>query len=88
VIRLFALCALLLACAEDPVSTSSTNNPDVPVALLFTHDGCKVYRFMDNGYHYFARCGLSTSAIGSHLESCGKNCTHRVDEEVPTEEAP
>ncbi len=52
-VTLSTLClvSLLLAgCGRAPVSTSRTNNPEVPVDLLFEHDGVKVYRFYDNGH--------------------------------------
>ena len=38
------------ACEKTPVSTARTDNPEVPVALLFENDGVKVYRFYDRGY--------------------------------------
>lgn len=47
---------LLVSCFGDPVSTSPTNNPEFKVELLFEHDGCKVYRFSDNGTRYFTTC--------------------------------
>jgi len=43
------LCLFLLGCAKDPVSNSSTNNPNVTVSLLFEYEGVKVYRFYDSG---------------------------------------
>ena len=45
-----ALCLVLLGCSKDPVSSTSTNNPDVTLSLLFEHDGVKVYRFYDGGH--------------------------------------
>lgn len=79
------LLMLFVGCHEDPIETRSTDNPHVPVALLFAHEGCKVYRFADGGsYHYFAKCGLEVMVTETHTENCGKNCTHEVVEEVPT----
>jgi len=53
------------------------------VDRLFTHDGCTVYRFVDEGYsRYFTRCTGAASAGAAWRESCGKNCTRSV--EVPT----
>ena len=47
----------MAACAADPVSTAKTNNNAVQVSLLFENDGCKVFRFMDDGeYHYYVVC--------------------------------
>lgn len=46
-------CLTLLGCVSDPVSRSSTNNPEVSVSLLFEHDGVKVYRFFDDGHYVY-----------------------------------
>ena len=78
-----ALAVVLAACGNDPVSTSKTDNPNVPVALMFDHDGCKVYRFKDAGeYVYYSNCQGSTTAF--HTESCGKNCTKKAPTQVTT----
>lgn len=57
---------ILIGCASDPIRTDKTDNAQVQVGLLFIHDGCKVYRFYDEGEPvYFAKCdnSLSTEAI-------------------------
>ena len=79
-IAIAAACVALAACAKDPVSVAPTNNPDVSAALLFSVDGCKVYRFEDAGaYRYFATCPNST-VMSSHTVQCGKTrCTHFDD---------
>lgn len=42
--------------------TQSENNATYNVSYLFEHDGCKVYRFYDNGnYVYFTTLGDVTS---------------------------
>jgi len=70
-------------CEVPPVSTSPTNNAAVPVSLLFEHDGCRVYRFEDEGRdHWFVRCAGASSSTASTTENCGKHCTRVV--EVPT----
>jgi len=55
-----ALLALFfVACrVERPLDTrKSDNNRSYTVDYLFTHDGCKVYRFMDDGHYvYFTIC--------------------------------
>lgn len=57
--NLFILAIILLtSCEHDPISSSSTSNPDgLKVDLLFHIDSTYtpgVYRFMDAGhYHYF-----------------------------------
>lgn len=46
---------ILCGCANDPVSTTSTNNKDIQLELLFEYDGVKIYRFYDNGsFIYYA----------------------------------
>lgn len=79
---------LAVACDAEPVRVSQTTNAEVPVALLFEHDGCKVYRFEDSGRnHYYVRCPKeATQTIGSHEEPCGKGCMHTVDEGITTEQ--
>jgi hypothetical protein len=75
------LALILAGCTNDPVSTARTDNNQVPVDKLFTHEGCTVYRFFDGGRnHYYSDCRGSTM---SHF-NCGKGCTR--DEEVPTNE--
>jgi hypothetical protein len=75
----FSLTVAATGCVSTPVSNTTTNNPDVSVALLFEHDGCRVYRFYDDlHYIYYANCGTHTQA--SWDRSCGKNCvTHETD---------
>ena len=72
---ILVLTSLTLSCAKDPVSTQKTNNSDVSIGLLFEHDGCRVYRFMDAGeYIYYVTCGHGAEAATSWERSCGKNC--------------
>ena len=53
--------------------------------LLSEADGCRVYRFVDNGTHYFTRCGEQVNTVRHYTESCGKNCTRNRTEEITTE---
>ena len=82
--------ALLLTACDDGTrvkSIETTNNPTMPVALLFEKDGVAVYRFADAGhYHYFAvpKTGSYASLFSEWSESCGKGCTRTVTDEVPT----
>lgn len=51
----------LTACSsvvQLPVYTRNpVNNDSYKVSFLFEYDGCKVYRFLDNGqYIYFTNC--------------------------------
>ncbi len=79
---LVVLSLWLTGCANAPVSSGSSNNPQVPVDLLFTHDGCSVYRFSDEGYlHYYAVCGSQSVTMSQQVRS-GK--TSRPDS-LPTE---
>jgi hypothetical protein len=44
--------------------TKADNNKTYSVEYLFEHDGCKVYRFMDNGnYVYFTNCKGDVTSI-------------------------
>jgi hypothetical protein len=69
--------------AADPVSSSPSNNTNIEVQNLFTHDGCTVFRFFDAGYHYYARCDGAHPSVGTmSTVSCGRRCTR--EEEVRT----
>lgn len=63
----------LLGCAQEPLQERPSNNPNVPVSLLFEHDGCKVYRFYDaSHYRYFAKCDRHSSVSWNDTTSTGK----------------
>ena len=48
------------------VTEPAHNNQTYNVSYLFEHDGCKVYRFWDDGqYVYFTNCTGSTSTAQS-----------------------
>lgn len=83
VTRVYAtlLLALLLAgCNRSPISTASTDNHEVAVDKLFTHEGCTIFRFSDGGYdHYFADC---RGATVSQDHGCGKGCARHEDVET------
>jgi hypothetical protein len=53
--------------------------------LLSESDGCRVYRFVDDGTHYFTRCGEQVNTVRHYTETCGKNCTRRRTESIATE---
>ena len=53
--------------------------------LMSEADGCKVYRFVDNGTHYFTRCGAQVETVRNYTESCGKACTRNRTESITTE---
>lgn len=80
-----ALVIFVSACAEEPLQTSRTSNPNVPVSKLLQHDGCTVYRFYDGGrHHYYVRCDGNSSTSTLSTRSCGKGCTeqYNIDTEV------
>ena len=80
---------MLVGCVDEtqPMRVESSTNPNVPIALLLEHDGCKVYRFVDaNRYRYLSKCtNASSSSVSSeYTESCGKSCSRTVSGETPT----
>ena len=67
--------SMLGGCYAPALETKATSNPALTVQDLFTHDGCHVYRFYDNGAHYFVKCeGAGTRAQAESRISCGKGC--------------
>lgn len=69
-----AASALLAGCGKSPIEKLGTDNPEFSVDLLFKRDGCRVYRFTDNGrFQYFANCPNHTTTISQQAESCGKS---------------
>ena len=80
---------MLVGCVDEtqPMRVESSTNPNVPIALLLEHDGCKVYRFVDaNRYRYLSKCtNASSSSVSSeYTESCGKSCSRTVSDDMPT----
>jgi len=53
--------------------------------LMSESDGCRVYKFVDDGTHYFTRCGEQVNTERHYTESCGKNCTRSRTESIATE---
>jgi hypothetical protein len=54
----------LSSCAGPIYSKPAENNQGYTVDYLFEHDGCKVYRFRDNGsYVYFTNCTGNVTSI-------------------------
>lgn len=79
--------AVVIGCTEvkEPVRNESTDNPTIPVALLFEHEGCRVYRFIDaDRYRYYADCRLSSNVTSEWEESCGKSCIQNVQSNTTT----
>lgn len=86
ILALGVVAALALAGCDVPprdVPESKETAGTFTVERLFTHDGCTVYRFRDNGdRRYFTRCDGAASAEASWSESCGKSCTRMM--QIPT----
>ena len=70
---LLPLAVSTAACVAEPIATAPTNNAEIQVDLLFEHDGCRVYRFRDIGYHYFARCNGVGPNASVLPDKCGKD---------------
>lgn len=68
------------SCSKTGTQVSVENSTDFyDVKLLFTRNGCDVYRFQDRLQDiYFTTCKGEVS----YQERCGKNCTRNVT--VPT----
>lgn len=77
-LSLLAVLVLVVACSKDPIAVERTNNPNVNVSLMIEHDGVRVWRFEDG-----TRVVYFTTPTGDvtehHTESCGKNCSRRVE---------
>lgn len=76
---LFAL--LGIGCVQKAQSNVVSSNPGVTVQKLFTTDSCTIYRFEDNGWHYYAVCEGCTPTSVSSQEKRGKSS---VEVETPT----
>lgn len=84
-------CAIMLAAAfalsacARPVSESDKARVEngFQVAKLFTHDGCTVYRFYDEGRsRYYVNCNGAT--LADHTVYCGKSCLSTQTDEITT----
>lgn len=82
--RYLLLLLLLVGCEHKALHVSGTNNVEYQVGFLFEHDGCKVYRFYDEGHRYFVKCENGSTSTHRNV-SCGKNCVRPEDiqTEVP-----
>lgn len=68
---------ILTGCEKQPISSQQTDNVNFQVDLLFSKDGCNVYRFYDQGRSiYFVKCDNGNLQTQSTF-SCGKNCIDR-----------
>lgn len=75
-ILLILISILSINCKGDSLQVVKTDNRSFDVELLFEIDGCKVYRFYDEGRsRYFTTCSGSVSWNETH----GKNNIHEID---------
>ncbi len=82
-----ALTLLLYACEKKALRVVPTDNSDIELKLLFEIDGCRIYRFQDEGSsRYVTVCGSHQTASTQWNEShpCGKGCVHIEHFDVPT----
>lgn len=92
--RFLLLGAILLAACDEvkPLETATTQNATVDVEKLFTYEGCTMYRFHDDGKHYFAVCTGVAATETTRSPACGKGCVRQVTDviavRVPAAEAP
>lgn len=57
IILLVTISIFLFSCEKEKQSEEKTTNSAINVDLLFEKDGCKIYRFYDNGQAvYFTDC--------------------------------
>lgn len=68
---------VLTACMKEAKSANKIDNFNVE--LLFEKDGCKVYRFYDGRYVYWANCE-GTVMYDYNTQSGKSHSTHRVQE--------
>jgi len=66
-------------CSKEGIEKMQTNNSEIEVTLLFEHDGCRVYRFFDDGRKYFTNCN---SAFWEERYQCGKTTCKRSAENL------
>ena len=70
---------ILAGCYAPPQAINASSNSQVPVELLFEHDGIKVYRFYDAGHAiYFT----DTRGQTVRNRSNGKTTTYQQVENV------
>lgn len=73
-ILVIAIILLLTACNREAQQVIQSSNSEIRLELLFVHDGCKVYRFVDGGRNvYWSDCRGNMST--SYFQSQGKSGT-------------
>lgn len=72
------LAALLVGCGKEANVSERTNNSQIVVDTLFTHDGCTVYRFHDVRTVYYAKCTGGNANVTYSTTSGKTSTTHNV----------
>ena len=82
VFLLLAISIVFFSCAKKEQATENTSNSNINVEFLFEKEGCKVYRFYDNGHAvYFTDCKGRTEY--NYTTTTGKSSqSHRVQNET------
>lgn len=75
--RYLFLALFVLGCDHDALEERTEVKNGIKVQLLFTNDGCNVWRFDDGGHNrYYADCGnVSSSHQETRTTSNGKTTT-------------
>lgn len=51
------------------------------VSMLFDYEGCKVYRFSDDGWRYFVRCGSTVTTFKEDHTAHGADLSESIQTE-------
>jgi hypothetical protein len=81
ILLLPVLAVAATGCLAQALKVTPTENPEIKAELLFTHEGCRIFRFRDGNLPvYYADCsgGKAPSASVSWRRACGKNCSRPV----------
>lgn len=80
----FLIVAFVNSFSEEDKPKETIQNGDYKLELLFEQNGCKMYRFHDNGrYVYWSDCQGKTEI--EHKESNGKTNSSEYQETITTE---
>ena len=80
----FLVVVLISSVSDNPEPKETIQNGDYKLELLFEQNGCKMYRFHDNGrYVYWSDCQGKTEL--EYKESNGKTNSSEYQETITTE---
>ena len=69
--------SLIAGCRHEAQESIPLNNSEIKLELLFEHDGCKIYRFIDGNAVYWTDC--SGQVKSEYRTRSGKNTTIHHD---------